>query len=226
MNHHQTIATKFFTRIKETSEKSENYQGDHPSSGSNTRIGSFIFTLIFFYFAITGPALVQEDLIIFDFSRPDILKTWKAAVLSECRRKADISLKLGGQDTVVFSGRIEKSDCSVSCLIISPVSRRNLRSFGGLLIRLKGDGRYYRVLLFNRTTGPDVSYRAGFNTRQGRLDTIFLPFSAFVPYHQDRLVRDWPALDQSNIVKMAILADDRQPGPFRLELSWIKAVSY
>jgi hypothetical protein len=68
-----------------------------------------------------------------------------------------------------------------------------------------------------------ISYRAGFNTRKNRPITVFLPMSSFIPYLDQRVVRNWPVMDQSRINHIGIMIADQSSGPFQLEIYWIKA---
>jgi NADH dehydrogenase [ubiquinone] 1 alpha subcomplex assembly factor 1 len=170
---------------------------------------------------------IRQDVLIFDFSRAESLKEWQ--VISQPENLQSLKGKLSFHSPpglAIFSGTVPQKDIGGFCMVISPSANHQLQSFAGLLIRLKGDGKYYIICIYNHSTNPGVSYQAGFNTRKDRLDTVFLPFSSFVPYYRGRLIREWPVLDQSRIIRIGIMVDDRQPGPFRLEIQWIKAVSY
>jgi hypothetical protein len=52
-----------------------------------------------------------------------------------------------------------------------------------------------------------------------------LPFSEFVPTFRGRTVPGAPPLDLSRVVTVGLMISDKQAGPFRLEIAWIKAVA-
>lgn len=170
-------------------------------------------------------AQAQDDYFMYDFTQPGSVEGWQIiAVPDDLPAPAGYPLPSSGK-SAVFSGEMKKN-VNRSCLMISPPGAHQLRSYGGISIRLKGDGKYYRMCLYNHSTIPGVSFQAGFKTRKDRLDIVFLPFSSFAPYYRGRFVRDWPVLDQSQIIRIGFLSDNRQPGPFRLEIHWIKAIGY
>jgi hypothetical protein len=80
-------------------------------------------------------------------------------------------------------------------------------------------------VIYTQPNIDGISYQAGFNTRKDRLATIFLPFNSFIPFLDQRVVRNWPVLDQSSIDHIGIMIADQSSGSFQLELFWIKAKS-
>ena len=171
---------------------------------------------------------IQEKgpLTLFDFSRPDDLKGWNLISDRLLDDNSGGELKPSPHHTVLFSGTLQGENSGSFCMTYSTRKQLQLRAFSGLLLRLKGDGKHYKLRIYTRSNIEGVSYQAGFNTRKNRLITVFLPFSSFIPFLGRRVVRDWPILDQSSITHLGIMISDQVPGAFHLEIYWIKAKSH
>ncbi|PRQ48363.1 putative NADH:ubiquinone oxidoreductase intermediate-associated protein [Rosa chinensis] len=78
----------------------------------------------------------------------------------------------------------------------------DLSAYDGLELRLKGDGRRYKLIV--RTSGDwdTVGYTAGFDTVKDQWQTVRLPFSSLRPIFRAKTVSDAPPFDPSNIVSL------------------------
>jgi len=168
----------------------------------------------------------EDTLTMYDFSRPSDLEGWTC--LSDQIRggNSNCTVNLSTHHTAQFSGILINREISNFCMVYSPQNQFQLRSYGGLLLRLKGDGKHYKLCIYTQPNIEGISYQAGFNTRNNRLITVFLPFSSFIPYLDHRVVRNWPVMDQSSIDKIAIMISDQSSGSFQLDIYWIKAKSH
>ena len=66
-------------------------------------------------------------------------------------------------------------------------------------------------------------YQTSFTTKQGEWEEHRLAFSDFVPTFRGRILTDVPLLNPAKINSVGFLISDKQAGPFRLEIGWIKA---
>lgn len=124
----------------------------------------------------------------------------------------------------VFSGRLSlENNGGFSSVWRRPASYR-LAGTTGLRLRVRGDGRPYRVRLATPDTREDVNYQAEIETTDGEWTEHELPYSAFVPRYRGRRV-EAPPLDPARIRRIGFLLADGQPGPFRLEIDWIGSYS-
>ena len=119
------------------------------------------------------------------------------------------------------------------------------------MLRVRGDGKRYRVNLRTNATFDGVQYQAGFITVDGTWEDIRLDFAA--PQGSPRMLRslggkprrseglggvnavrsplpgrpvpDAPRLDPARIRSVGLAIAERQVGPFRLEIdtitSWV-----
>lgn len=101
-------------------------------------------------------------------------------------------------------------------------SRRamNLERYSGISLRVRGDGRTYRLRLETRS---GVAYFAPFATGEAsEWETLRVPFSRFEPRRRGKPLPG-PPLDPASIEGLGLMIFDRRDGPFRLEVDWIGA---
>ncbi|MCU0702575.1 MAG: CIA30 family protein [Fimbriiglobus sp.] len=108
--------------------------------------------------------------------------------------------------------------CSVRSPDFAPVSGAEV-----LALRVRGDGKAYKVCLHTRYMQPGTSYRAGFNTRPGEWLEIHLPLTEFVLMRFGARAGVLP-VDPARVTAISLLIADRQEGPFALELTYIGLV--
>ena len=85
------------------------------------------------------------------------------------------------------------------------------------------DGHRYR-LRFRTDDGYDgVAYQASFDTVTDNWRVIHVRFSDCMPTFRGRRVSNAPSLDGRLIQQIGFMIADKQEGPFRLEIDWVKA---
>ncbi|XP_028764790.1 uncharacterized protein LOC114722840 isoform X3 [Neltuma alba] len=109
----------------------------------------------------------------------------------------------------------------------------NLSAYDGLELRLKGDGRRYKLIVRTSRDWDTVGYTAGFDTVEGEWQSIQLPFSSLRPVFRARTVSDAPPFDPSNIISLQLMFSKFEydgklnrtfkEGPFELPVSSIRA---
>ena len=91
-------------------------------------------------------------------------------------------------------------------------------------LRVKGDGRTYQLRLASnaRYRGSRISYGGKFPTKAGEWTEVSINLSELVPSYRGQKL-DGPPLDLARIEEIGILIGDKKPGPFSLEVDWIKS---
>ena len=102
--------------------------------------------------------------------------------------------------------------------------RLDLSQYDGIRLQVEGDGRRYtwRITTSARWQGREISYWADFDTRNGTLGWVDIPFSEFVPKYRGMDLYE-PDLDPAQITGMGLMIYDKQDGPFELHLGSVKA---
>jgi monofunctional biosynthetic peptidoglycan transglycosylase len=99
----------------------------------------------------------------------------------------------------------------------------DLSAFDGLMVRVAGDGKRYRLRLRTERRFDGIAYQATFNTGPGEWETIEIPFDSFVPTFRGRILKDEPPLNTRTICQLGLMIADKQAGRFSLDIEWVKA---
>ena len=100
----------------------------------------------------------------------------------------------------------------------------NLTRADGVLLRVLGDGKMYRLRIRSEATGNNIAYNANFATTPENWKLVYIPFSGMTPTYFGAIV-DVGRLDTSNIGSFGFMLSDQQPGDFGLQVDWIRAIS-
>lgn len=169
----------------------------------------------------TMPAL-PADQTMFDFSRPDTLANWQV-VNDEVMGGVSSSRFVADGDAAVFSGTVSLENNGGFASVRSSPGRWTLAGCQALIIRARGDGRRYKLTVRTSTDPAAPLYQAAFTTATGVWQEFRLPLNSFVPTFRGRTLTREPTLDPGRIASVGLLISDKQAGPFRLEVAWIRA---
>jgi monofunctional biosynthetic peptidoglycan transglycosylase len=123
----------------------------------------------------------------------------------------------------VFGGEVSLENSGGFASVRSLPAAPALAGADAFVIRVRGDGGRYKFTA-RTVEGSDATvYQATFQTAPREWTEHRLPVAAFVPTFRGRVRAGEPALDAAKVVSVGFLISDRQAGPFRLEIAWIKA---
>ena len=120
-----------------------------------------------------------------------------------------------------FTGEVSLENNGGFASVRSRPGEYDLGGCEGLRLRLRGDGKRYKVRLRTSDAFDGVSYQAVISPPAGEWVEEEVPFDAFEPVYRGRRVTDHPPLEPARIRTFGLLISDRQEGPFALELEWI-----
>ena len=103
------------------------------------------------------------------------------------------------------------------------VVEADLSETGGVLLKLRGDGRTYQFRLRQNSRFDGIAWRAEFST-SGEWETVGLNFGQFQPVFRGRQVPEAGPVVPSRIRQLGFMLADGQPGPFALEVHSIEFV--
>jgi len=125
----------------------------------------------------------------------------------------------------VFRGEVSLQNNGGFASVRSSPARQNLAGLDAFVVRVRGDGRRYKFTVRTEAGFDMPIYQCAFATKRGEWEEHRLPFKDFVPTFRGQVLTNVPALDATGVVSLGFLISDRQEGPFRLELAWIKGAS-
>lgn len=187
---------------------------------------SLLFSILFV--AATTTLANSSDnpstIVLADFADKDVAKGWKTVNdnVMGGRSKGGPTFSDG---ILSFEGATNTNGGGFSS-IRSVSGDYDLTGKTGLLIRARGDGRTYKASLqTNVMIGRwEVPFRADFTTVKGEWREFYLPLEAFTPTMFGRRLNNPPALDMSKVSSFGFMIYDKNDGPFKLEVDWVKAV--
>lgn len=173
--------------------------------------------------AFAAKADTAPNKMLFDFSATTNSSAWEIVNDDVMGGVSTSQFKVTTNGYAVFSGTVRLENNGGFASVRSAPVRENLAGLTAIVLRVRGDGRSYKLSV--RTgTGFDIpAYQCSFTTKPGEWEEHRLPFGDFVPNYRGRVPRDMPPLDPAKINSVGFTISDKQAGPFRLEVAWIKA---
>lgn len=126
------------------------------------------------------------------------------------------------EGTGIFEGVVSLEDGSGFASVRAVIPDADLSGHAGLLLRVRGDGKRYRLALRDHRRRSGVNHLHDFPTEAGAWEEIALPFSGFQPSLKGHRPGDGASLDASRIRQVGLMIAGGQDGPFRLEVAWIR----
>lgn len=90
------------------------------------------------------------------------------------------------------------------------------------MLKVRGDGKRYKLNLRTDNAFDGVNYQAAFETSAGTWTLVRLPLSAFIPTFGGRSVPGAPQLDAARAHQIGLMIADRQAGSFALAVCSIR----
>ena len=183
----------------------------------------FVFSVFFSASAKPEKIMSYDDMeplpLIFDFTEEDIEGKWIVVNdnLMGGRSEGGYSFR---KNRLIFSGNTNTNGGGFSSIRTNPTNFY-LGDRTGLHIRFKGDGRTYKLGV--RIEGKSVSYRSNFTSGNGWQE-VRVPFNEMdVSWRGRPLSKEEHPLIKSKIRSIEFMIYDKQDGPFKLLVDWIKS---
>lgn len=164
----------------------------------------------------------MSDPPLLDFAAPDAAppSDWRVindTVMGGVSESQFVATEAGA----AFAGTVSLEHGGGFASVRSPEGTYDLSAHDGLRLRLRGDGKRYWLTTYTEAGGP-VSYRTSMQP-PADWTTVSVPFDELVPYRRGTQVPEAPPFDPAQVRALGILIADKQDGPFRLEVAWIRA---
>jgi len=166
--------------------------------------------------------MVNEKILI-DFNDPDEKDRWETINDTVMGGISESRAFTTPDNTAIFQGFVSLENSGGFASIRTIPRQFDLKGYAGIMIRVKGDGKNYRLRLRTEDDFDGVAYQATFPTRSQEWIEVRLPFSEYLPVFRGRIVSDAPKLDQSRVRRIGFMIADKQEGTFVLEIAWIRA---
>lgn len=91
----------------------------------------------------------------------------------------------------------------------------------GIVVRVQGDGKIYRLRLRTNDVSDGIAYQQEFHAPTGAWQEIILPLDRFFASYRGQPLPDAGPVDASRVEQIGFLIANRQSGPFKLRIAWI-----
>lgn len=162
---------------------------------------------------------------LFDFGDPRSLQDWVPVNDAVMGGLSSGRIAASNAGTALFTGTVTLENNGGFASVRTRARNHDLRGFDGIELRVRGDGKRYKINLKNDPYLDGALYRAAFDTTAGAWTTVRIPFDEFVPTFRGRQLRNHRALDLAHVMSFGLMISDKQTGPFRLELAEIAPFS-
>jgi monofunctional biosynthetic peptidoglycan transglycosylase len=166
---------------------------------------------------------MAEEIEIYDFNDPEAVGDWEAICDVVMGGISSGRIEATAAGSMLFEGVVSLENNGGFASIRSQPRSRDLGAYDGVIIRVRADGKRYKLNLKTDSSFDGIMYRVSFDTKDGEWQELRFPFSDFRASFRGRFVPDAPPLDPGRITTVGLLISDKQEGPFRMEVAWIGA---
>lgn len=159
---------------------------------------------------------------LLDFVGPDAAQKWQAVNDGVMGGVSEGRFKITADKTMEFSGRLSLENNGGFASVRTKLTNFNIRGGDTLVVRVKGDGREYVLNIYTKSRRMAFSYRAPLPTTRDEWTEVSVPLDEFIPTSFGNRVQGMGPVEPDQINSLGFMLSDKQPGPFKLEVEWMK----
>jgi hypothetical protein len=164
----------------------------------------------------------EGDTVLIDFAAPEPAR-WLVVNDGVMGGLSESGMTVTADGAGRFAGELSLANNGGFASVRTVIGEGALAGAAGLRLRVRGDGRTYRLRLREGRAFDGVAYQAEF-TSADQWQDIFIPINDFRPVFRGRPVPGAPDVDPAAVRQVALMVADKQPGPFALEVAWVAVV--
>ncbi len=186
--------------------------------------------------AVRSQLIKAGEKTIFDFTKPsqDLKETWGALDDVVMGGTSESSIILT-DNTALFTGNVSTANSGgfASVRTRNFESAIDLTGFSGIQLRVKGDGKRYKLIVRSESKWDGIGYCYSFDTVYNIWITITIPFDKLIPVFRAKTVKDGSELNTKTIYSFQLMLSKFEydgalnpkftPGVFQLQLESVKA---
>lgn len=181
-----------------------------------------IKTLVLLFVLTPSPLMADyKGRMLFSFDQAEAAKSWQTVNDGVMGGRSMGRFRINSDQKLEFFGTLSLENNGGFASVRASRTKFALDSDDAIIARVRGDGRQYNFNLYTQRNLRGYSYRQSFKTTKDKWMEIRLPVDKFVATWRGRVFPN-QQLDPSNVAGLGILLGDKQAGPFKLEIDWIK----
>ena len=162
-----------------------------------------------------------EDRVLFTFDQPESAKPWQTVNDGVMGGRSVGRFRINDEKKMEFFGTLSLENNGGFASVRARSGNLALKKDDVIVARVKGDGREYKFNVYAQRNLGGYSYRQSFKTEKGKWIEVELPVNKFVTTWRGRTFPN-ENLDPGKVTGLGFLLGDKKPGPFKLEVEWIK----
>ncbi len=160
-----------------------------------------------------------HDPVLLHFSRQGAHIPWQSIGDPVMGGQSSGTLESVDDVTSVFHGEVSLANGGGFASVKADIPVVDFSSCCGLRLRVRGDGKNYKLGLRMHQDRNAPVYQQGFAPDAGQWQTIVLPFAGFIPRLRGKTLTDAPPMDASHIASVSLFISGGQQGAFALHLT-------
>ena len=161
---------------------------------------------------------------LLDFAGPETAQKWQAVNDNVMGGVSEGRFRITADNTMEFSGRLSLENNGGFASVRTKPTNFNIHAGDTLVVRVKGDGREYVLNLYTKSRQMAFSYRTALPTAKNEWTEVAVPLEEFIPTSFGNRVQGMGPVEPNQINSLGFMLSDKQPGPFNLEIDWVKIV--
>ena len=186
---------------------------------------AYLFYLLLSFVVALSPAENgKRDRVLFDFDKPDAVRTWRPVNDGVMGGRSSGKVKINQYKNLEFYGNLSLENNGGFASVRARDEGLAMKPGDTVVLRVRGDGRTYNFNVYTQRNLGGYSYRQSFETSKGKWTDVKLPVDNFVGTWRGRNFRD-QRFNPSEVAGLGILLGDKKPGSFKLEVESIRLKS-
>jgi monofunctional biosynthetic peptidoglycan transglycosylase len=159
---------------------------------------------------------------LLDFVGPDAAQKWQAVNDGVMGGVSEGRFKMTADKTLEFFGRLSLENNGGFASVRTKPTDLEINAGDTIVVRVKGDGREYVLNLYTKSRRMAFSYRAPLPTMKDEWTELSVPLEEFIPTAFGNRVQGMGPVEPDQINSLGFMLSDKKPGPFKLEVDWVK----
>lgn len=161
---------------------------------------------------------------LFNFKNPNAQRSWRTVNDGVMGGRSVGRFRITDNETLEFFGNLSLENNGGFASVRARSTNFQLESGDVIVARVRGDGREYKFNVYTQRNLRGFSYRQSFQTKRGEWIEVQFPIDQFVATWRGRVFPN-EKFNYRQAMGLGFLLGDKQPGPFKLEVDWIKVGS-
>ena len=162
---------------------------------------------------------------LLEFAGPDAAQKWQAVNDGVMGGVSEGRFKITADKTMEFFGRLSLENNGGFASVRTKPTNYNIHAGDTLVVRVKGDGREYVLNIYTKSRRMAFSYRTALPTTKDEWTKVSVPLEEFIPTSFGNRVQGMGPVEPDQINSLGFMLSDKKPGPFKLEIDWVKITS-